>query len=404
MTNTVKTTLLLIVAALAGGMTSALFFSRNSTTQEPSVVATDSAKSTQTTSSTTPSTSSVDDTIAFFYQTVGKFVNGTGNNTVEAGSTVDGISVSSYGVTTLDWNIGKNEQYHYGDPVMSRLSDGNWAMTAWSGQRDPRGAAFLLYHEASCPVVNDADVIAVGPSTAAGCKQVRGIDMAKTSQVFEGPDGNYVFHMIGGEIYLAHLSDASHSAMDLESMCILPSPVSTMSSLEYGESTLVIGAADSENMLLSDTAIARRSDGTWVMFVKGIKKDSGCTAGGSICELCARNIYRTTSTDLLNWSPLEVVVEQASVPEATTMPDGTVWLYWQDFDDACAAQDQIVAGIAPITAAYELPDTFELSEPEHIRIPDEKFETNKKIHYATNGNPVSLPNSEALAAYEACMK
>lgn len=403
MSNITKIASVAIVTALIGCFTGAWIATNYLPATAPPVVTPTATESSTNTTPNSPSPST-NDTIAFFYQTVGKFVNGTGVNTVATGLTSDGTTVSSYGVTALDWNIGQNEQYHYGDPVMSRLSNGNWAMTAWSGPRDPRGAAFLLYHEAACPVVNDDDVVAIGPSSAEGCKQVRGVDMAKTSQVFEGPDGNYVFHMIGGEIYLAHLSDATHKASDLESMCVLESPVRRMADLSYGDSTLVIASADADNMLLSDTAIAQRTDGTWVLFVKGIKKDSGCEAGGSICELCARNVYRTTSTDLLNWSALERVVEQASIPEATTTPDGTVWLYWQDFDDACEVQDQKVASRAPITAAYELPGTHILSEPIHVQFPDEPFETNTSMHYATNGNPVALPDTTALAAYEACLK
>lgn len=63
-----------------------------------------------------------------------------------------------------------------------------------------------------------------------------------------------------------------------------------------------------------------------------------------------------STTNLIHWSELEKVVIQASVPEATTTVDGTVWLYWQDFTNTCTAQDQSLGGIAPISAAYELPD------------------------------------------------
>ncbi len=402
MTTPTKIACVLVSAVVVGGLAGAAVFSLRSLDEpSPSVVTTSSTLSTPLTTPT-PSTSP----IAFLYQTVGKMTNGVGENTVELGSTTDGTTVSSYGVTGLTWNIriDKTEKYHYGDPVFSRLNDGTWTMTAWSGQNDPRGAAYLLYHESECPIVDDDAVVAIGPSSEAGCQKVRGITMAKSSQVFDGPDGQYVFHMIGGEIFLAHLSTATQRAKELDSMCILSAPASSISELDYGESTKIIGGDDTQAMLLSDTAIARRSDGTWVLFVKGIKKDSGCEAGGGICELCARNIYRTTSTDLINWSDLEVVVEQASVPEATTMPDGTVRLYWQDFDDACTAQDQIVAGIAPISTAYELDESYELSEPEQVIFPDEPFQTNSKMHYATNGNPVFISDSAAFANFEACMK
>ena len=78
---------------------------------------------------------------------------------------------------------------------------------------------------------------------------------------------------------------------------------------------MVIDNTVAPGLLLSDTAIARRRDGTWVLFVKGIASSVGCSGGG-LCELCARAIYRTTSRDLMTWSALEKMAEPASVPDA----------------------------------------------------------------------------------------
>jgi hypothetical protein len=153
---------------------------------------------------------------------------------------------------------------------------------------------------------------------------------------------------------------------------------------------------------MSDTAMAQRTDGTWVLFVKGIESDNGCTPN-TICELCARSIYRTTSSDLIHWSELEKVVEQASVPEATTTAEGQVQLYWQDFSNTCETQAQHLGAIAPLSMASELP-SGELSEPVQMSFPDEAFESDSKLHYATNANPVMLPDDAAVAAYQACVQ
>lgn len=345
--------------------------------------------------------------IAFFYQNVGKMIDGNGLNSVRAGTCSDGLTVNGSGEDVLDWNVAmdRSQMESYGDPVFSRLSDGSWAITSWSGAEDPRGAGYLLYQESACPLVDDDNVIAIGPSSEKGCVQSQNkkLTMAKSSQVFAGENGNYVFHMIGGEIYLAQLSDATHSAMDLESMCVLETPVESLTDLSYGESTKVFSEEEADGLMLSDTAIAQRSDGTWVLFVKGIQLDQSCKTG-ELCELCGRSVYRTTSTDLIQWSEVEKVVSEASIPEAVTTVDGTVWLYWQDFSNACAEEDLMMAAVAPISGAYEMPDTYELSTPEQVRFPDEEFETNSKMHYATNGNPVALPDEAAVKAFEACME
>jgi len=249
--------------------------------------------------------------------------------------------------------------------------------------------------------VDDAKVNVLGPSTATGCAKVSAIATGKTSQVFSDGSDDYLLHAIGGSIYLAHLADESHAAANLESICVLPDSPSSLSILEYGASMRIIDGTE-EGLLLSDTAIARRFDGTWVAYVKGIPPDSGCTRL-TLCELCTRAIYRTTSENLVDWSPLTKVIGAASVPEASAMPGGGVRLYWQDFNDACEAEDQALAAIAPISSAEDPPGYSKTQEPATISIPDEAFETDKNIHYATNANPILLPSEEALAALAACL-
>lgn len=359
--------------------------------------------STQNTNTTVAPVDSSFQNIAFFYQTVGQFVNGLGTNTVQIGKSTDAVEVHSYDETAVDWMQGMEQLNVYGDPVFSRLSDNSWIMTARSGAEDPRGANVLLYHEASCPMVNDNAVIAIGPSSAEGCKKARALVMGKTSQVFSDAGKNFIFTMIGGEIYLLYLSDAENTVDTLGSVCVVERPVNELTELAPGEATAVSIDGESNKLLLSDTAIAKRRDGTWVLFVKGIEKSNGCQSG-TLCELCSRSIYRATSTDLIHWSELEKVVEQGSIPEASITVDGTVMLYWQDFSNACSADNLQLAAIAPISTAYEQTGTFDFSTPQQVHFADEEFETNDTVHYATNGNPVFLPNAQAQADLEACFQ
>ena len=334
-----------------------------------------------------------DATTAFFYQYVGPFVNGVGNNATRAGWSFNGVDIFGAGNDVLDWEQRGGHDYAYGDPVFSLLPSGKWAVTARGG-----GGKELIYGESSCPLMDDDALIVIDSSTASGCKQGVSVTMGKTSEVFSVDGSNYVFHMTGAEIYLAKLSDEDHSALDLESMCILEDAVADISEIGYGESAPILS---SDTLLLSDAGIAQRTDGTWVLFVKGIERAGVCSG---LCELCARKIYRTTSTDLLTWTSLEMVVEEASVPEAYTDTNGVVWLYWQDFSDVCAAQSEGLANIAPIASAYETGSSYTLSTPERVVIGDEKFQTDTTMHYATNGNPVALTTAAAQEAFAACLE
>lgn len=338
--------------------------------------------------------------MAFFYQTVGPFVAGTGLNTVEVGTTNDGINIETNNVSALKWYVGLSADSTYGDPVFSYLPNGNWSITAWTGASDPRGAGRMLYYESPCPIVVDTDVIDLGASTAVGCQVLSTIQIGKTSQMFEVGSRTYVMHSTPTNgIHIACMSDAINSAMDLTELCVKLTAYSTLAELNYGE-TMPIYSSDS--LLLSDVAIAKRLDGTWVLFMKGISDTSTCVQG-SLCELAARGIYRTTSTDFINWTPLEKVVSKASVPEASTAVDGTVWLYWQDFTTAVAANDLMLASVAPISGAYELPVTYQLSTSIQTTFYDEPFQTNSSIHYATNANPIYLPDATAINSLQSCI-
>lgn len=331
---------------------------------------------------------------AFFYQTVAPSASVT-----KAGVTSDGANVSTYGVSLVNAKLGT---LSYGDPTFSRLANGRWAMSAWTSPEDTRGFG-LLYHEASCPQVVDANVRSLVASTATGCNSKASPAQAKTSQIFAVDGSNYIFTMVGGEIYLNRLTDATHTAADLKSICIRQTAAKSFAELLWGESTLVLSKTFSGGLLLSDSGIARRKDGTWVLFVKGIASstNTGCTSGG-LCELCARAIYRTTSTDLINWSALEKVVSQASVPDAVTYPDGTVWLYYQNFANTCSTQNIKLAERAPISAVYEDSNNA-MTGSATAKFSNETFESNTTEHYPTNGNPIALPDAAARTALDTCM-
>lgn len=345
---------------------------------------------------------SSDAELAFFYQIVGVFQNGIGANEVRIGSiSGDDQVVQSDDTVAVDWKQGLDIVDSYGDPVLSRLPNGNWTLTSWTTPDDPRGGGVMLYWEGACPIVDDAEVVAFTPSNATGCEAERVLQIGKTSQVFGADGGTYVFHSTQSGVHLAHLSDDLHMANQLAEMCVLSEPVENLEDLAWGDSMPVVTTTE---LLLSDTAIAQRQDGTWVLFVKGIEKDNDCQGRGGLCELCARGIYRTTSQDLVQWTELEKVVSQASIPEATQTVDGTVWLYYQDFSDTCSAQNLQLANVAPISGVYETEQSFQMSSATKVNFVDEEFETNSSLHYATNGNPVMLPDQAAQDALEACLE
>jgi hypothetical protein len=334
---------------------------------------------------------------AFFYQDVGL----GGINSVRVGFTTDGRVVQTYGVNLMSWQALRGQAMIYGDAVFSRLANGRWVMTAGTGVDDPRGPAGIMYHEASCPQVVDAAVKVWNPARTASCdSSVPTSTAAKVSQVFELDGARLLFTATNGRVYIAKISDATHAAADLQSICFRRTPVARIADLAWGEATAVIDATITGNLFVSDTAIARRRDGTWVLFLKGIALPAGCQSG-QLCELCARSIYRTTSTNLMTWTALEKVVEQASVPDAGVDPDGNVRLYWQNFVPACAAQNLQLAARAPITGAAEQAN-FALGTPANTTYPGEAFETNTQLHFPTNGNPVLLPDAAAKTALDAC--
>jgi hypothetical protein len=334
-------------------------------------------------------------TAAFFYQDVTPTTN---NNRV--GITHDGKVVDIYNFDVL--KVTRPGGLAFGDPVFSRLSNGRWVMTAWTGFEHPRGVGQLMLHESACPTVVEANVKVLGAKTATGCKAANEVTVGHTSQIFDANGSQYILHAIRGELYLTRLTDGTHAATDLQSLCVRETPAKTLADLAWGESTLIMSKTLATGLLLSDSGIARRKDGTWVVFVKGYPTSSGC-AGTGLCELCARGIYRSTSTDLITWSTPVRMIDQASVPDAVTYPDGSVWVYWQDFSPACAAQNEKIAGRAPISGAYELAD-LTLSPTIAVSFPKEPFQTDTKLHFPTNGNPVALTTTDARAALEACLK
>lgn len=345
--------------------------------------------------------------VAFFYQDVAP----TGNR-VRVGATRDGIEIDSRDRDAATWTVFGQSQV-FGDPVLSRLANGRWALTATASPEDPRGPFALLYYEADCPLgvpsPGSPAIRAIVAGEAEGCRRARETVMAKTSQIFAAYGSAWMFVSNMGSVQLLRVSDDEGGAGALGAICFVSSPAATREALAVGDATVVLASGvegpigdgtTSGPLLFSDAAIARRADGTWVLFVKGVSRALGCSGGG-LCELCNRGVYRATSDDLLRWSALERVAFRASVPDAVTTPGGTVWLYWQDFGPACDTQDLQSAARAPIRAAFEQPDGA-LSTPIAVRFPEEPFETDPSLHYPTNANPVALPDAAAAAAFEAC--
>lgn len=349
----------------------------------------------------TPQTATLQNPIAFFYQNVGQMTNGSGKNAVMLGTSEDGTTITSTAFTALAWNVGTNAQESFGDPVWSHLAAGNWAMTATTLSTSPNTPSNLLYFESSCPEFKKAQAITLKASSASGCIASSSTGSGKSSQIFSVNGANYLFHMIEGDIYLTKLSDENHATDELDALCILKNTPTKVSDLRAGDSMKILSKESVPDLHLSDTAIAQRADGTWTLFVKGIESDTSC-APNTVCELCARSIYRTTSTDLVNWSSLEKVVAHASVPDAQTIND-TVWLYYQDFSAVCEADNQKLAARAPMSARYEINNEGDLSEATTLTFPDESFETNEEVHYATNANPVTL-NAKDMQALESCIQ
>jgi hypothetical protein len=345
--------------------------------------------------STPPAAPTAAPGVAFFYQDVN-----AGFNTVRVGFSSDMHTVTPYNAQVLQWQVINGSTRVYSDPVYSRLANGRWAIAASASPTDSRGSGNLLYHEAACPRVDDSAVRVITRSTAAGCVAQGTLVGAKPSEIFEVNGSNYMFMMIDGRIHLVRMSDATRAATDLTSICVRSSPAASFASLQWGEATVVIGDATAPGLRLSDTGIARRTNGTWTLWVKGIPASTSCTQA-SLCELCARGIYRTTSADLLNWSTPERLVDQASVPDASVAPDGTVWYYWQSFAAACAAQDLNLAGRAPIRGAPETASGA-LGATVSVVFTGEAFETNTALHYPTNGNPVFLGDTAAKTSFDAC--
>jgi hypothetical protein len=240
--------------------------------------------------------------MALFYQDVTPT-----SNEVRAGLTENGRDVDSTGRTLLSWHARGGDGTTYGDPVFSHLANGRWALTAWSGPTDPRGAAGLIYYEGSCPQVDESKVVLIGPDTSSACSSVRGVVSGKTSQVFQVDGATYVFSSMEGHLRLLKLADAGHPVTQLSSICLRRSSARSLSELAVGEATIVIDETNAPGLRVSDSGIARRRDGTWVLFVKGVASTSTCTQA-SLCELCARSIYRTTSPDLIS-------VERARAPK-----------------------------------------------------------------------------------------
>lgn len=349
--------------------------------------------------------------MGFFYQTVGV------SNQVRVGWTYDGKTVTSSGSDyTLSWGVIQGQKATWADPVISYLKNGTYAITAGTFAEDPRGSNMLMYYEMACPrsgPAPDATVVKViGPKSRTIdplCKQTDNVVGGKGSRIFDVDGSNYLFISNQGSMYLLRMTDGVPTGAP-NAVCFLETAVTKLSALRVGDATLVVPsgtvgaiANGTDGLVMGDAGIARRSDGTWVLILKGFSKT---LADGhncrDLCELCNRGIYRATSTDLLNWSALDRVAFRASVPEAGIDPTGHPWVYYQDFGATCDAQDLPLAARAHISAIQEVDLAGTMSTPVQVVFTGQSFETNDKDHYPTNGNPVMLPGPEAAAQLQGC--
>ncbi len=348
--------------------------------------------------------------MGFFYQTVGL------QNQVRVGWTHDGTTVTSSGSDyALSWGvIGKNVTW--ADPVMSYLKNGTYATTAGTFDQDPRGAAMFMYHETTCPrsgpAPEAAAVKVITPKSHASdalCKQTDNVVGGKGSRIFDIDGSNYMFISNQGTMYLLRMTNGSSTGSP-DAMCFLETAVTKVSSLRVGDATPVVPigtvgavASGTDGLVFGDAGIMRRTDGTWVLIMKGFPKT---LADGhqchDLCELCNRGIYRATSKDLLTWSAIDRIAFRASVPEAAVDPTGRPWVYYQDFGAACDAQNLQLAGRAHISAISELDLSGTMSTPTHVVFTGQSFEKDEQEHYPTNGNPVMLSGPDAFSQLQSC--
>jgi hypothetical protein len=252
----------------------------------------------------------------------------------------------------------------------------------------------------------------IGPKSHASdplCRQTDNVVGGKPSRIIDVDGSNYMFMSNQGSLFLLRMTNGWPTGSP-DSVCFLEKAVTKLSALRVGDATPVVPmgtagaiATGTDGLVMGDAGIARRSDGTWVLIMKGFSKTlaegKNCR---DLCELCNRGIYRATSSDLLTWSALDRVAWRASVPEAAVDPTGRPWVYYQDFGATCDAQGLSLAGRAPISAIQEVDLAGTTSTPFPVVFTGQSFETDEKEHYPTNGNPVMLPGPEAFSHLQSC--
>lgn len=349
---------------------------------------------------------------AMFYQVVGLSTEQMQTNGVRTGLTTDGINIgppSQYWMTWSPLGMDGSTNTVYGDPTFALMEDNTWILAS-RGNLMPSGSGQthnFLYHAGSCPL-DGVPTELKGDASASCSNPVSQIISGKTSHAFEADGHRFTTFNSEGGIYLTRLTDAPLPMSSLSGLCLERTTVTDKADIPQGKAVKIIDSQsilfEGEKLNLTDTTVTRRQS-EWVMYIKGIsqtKAEQCFQANDSLCEVCARSIFRMTSQDLLTWSGFERVVQQVSIPESYTDVSGRVWLYYQDFADACAAQDLALTNRAPISGRWEQ-DDLSLSDPIRLSFPLEAFSQNTALHYATNGNPIALSSELSKAAYEACV-
>lgn len=124
--------------------------------------------------------------------------------------------------------------------------------------------------------------------------------------------------------------------------------------------------------LAADPAVARRADGTYVMYFKGT----------TVVEKTPYNhtLYRATSSDGLTWvAEPDALIAHVSVPGAYADSSGVVWVYYLNFakwpnerESVWATYelgDGTLAEPKPVTFAPALPSYLWVNDPDPVLVP-----------------------------------
>ena len=137
--------------------------------------------------------------------------------------------------------------------------------------------------------------------------------------------------------------------------------------------------------VIADPAVTLRTDGTYVLYFKGIPKEAGI-----VDSPYYHNVYRATSPDGLTFTAEETdtpLLLHASVPGAYTDANGKVWVYYLNFAEGWPEEHETV------WATYEQEDTS-LVEPQEVTFTPSLA----AYEFVNDPDPLLLPESYDFSA------